>query len=65
MDLSSIPIELSMSGIVRSTTLLRNGLSNVGLVRILPPTTKQFFLRSLIESQERILSLLPNTTEND
>ncbi|XP_059077944.1 uncharacterized protein LOC131876538 [Cryptomeria japonica] len=37
---------------------------DVGSVRILPPTTEQVSLRSLIDSQSRVLRLLPDTPEN-
>jgi len=39
-------------------------ISNVGLVSILPPGPEQVSLRSLIDSQTRMLRLLPNIPTN-
>ncbi|GLJ24263.1 hypothetical protein SUGI_0462650 [Cryptomeria japonica] len=45
-------------------TPTNTNVPDVGSVRILPPTTRQVSLRSLIDSQSRILRLLPDTPEN-
>ncbi|XP_057845962.1 uncharacterized protein LOC131055519 isoform X1 [Cryptomeria japonica] len=45
-------------------TPTNTNVPDVGSVRILPPTTEQVSLRSLIDSQSRILRLLPDTPEN-
>ncbi|XP_057813666.2 uncharacterized protein LOC131027609 isoform X4 [Cryptomeria japonica] len=45
-------------------TPTNTNVPDVGSVRILPPTTRQVSLRSLIDSQSRMLRLLPDTLEN-
>ncbi|GLJ25185.1 hypothetical protein SUGI_0481700 [Cryptomeria japonica] len=52
-----------LDDISRITTTNTN-VPDVGSVRILPPITEQVSLRSLINSQSRILRLLPDTPEN-
>ena len=50
------PIELNAP--IRSTP-------NVGSIRIFPPTLEQVSLRSNIDSQSRLLRILPDTPENN
>ncbi|GLJ20469.1 hypothetical protein SUGI_0372400 [Cryptomeria japonica] len=45
-------------------TPTNTNVPDVGSVRILPPTTEQVSLRSLIDSESRIPRLLPDTPEN-
>ncbi|XP_057870639.2 uncharacterized protein LOC131074772 isoform X2 [Cryptomeria japonica] len=45
-------------------TPTNTNVPDVGSVKILPPTTEQVSLRSLIDSQSRIVRLLPYTPEN-
>ncbi|GLJ34796.1 hypothetical protein SUGI_0700370 [Cryptomeria japonica] len=55
---TSMPVDVSR------ITPTSTDVPNVGSVRILPPTSKQVSLRSLIDSQSRILRLVPDTPEN-
>jgi len=64
IDVPSIPVELHLHAPVRSTSELINNPSNVGSVRILLLRLEQVSLRSLIDSQSRMLRLLPDTPEN-
>lgn len=63
-DVSRIPTELYLPTPDRTTHQFRNNPSNMGSVRVLPPTPEQVSWRSLIESQSQILGLLPDTLEN-
>lgn len=62
-DVASILVELNMHAPVRRTWELINNLSNVGSIRILPPRSEKVSLKSLIDSQSRMLRLLPYTLE--
>ena len=64
IDVPSVPVDLHLHAPVMSTSELINNPSNVGSVRILPPRLEQVSLRSLIDSQSRMLRLLPDTPEN-
>lgn len=59
MDSPSVPITVDIHAPVRSAS----NPSNMGSIRILPPTPEQVALRNVIESQSRILRLLPDTIE--
>ena len=52
------PIESQMNAPIRSTP-------KVGSVRIFPPTLEQVSLRINIDSQSRLLRILPDTPENN
>ena len=57
-NIPNIPsVELEMNAHIRRT-------SNMASVRILPPTIEQASLRSNIDTQSRMLTLLPDTPEN-
>ena len=64
IDVPIILVELHLHASVSSTSELINNPSNVGSVRILLPRLEQVSLRSLIDSQSRMLRLPPDTPKN-